>query len=494
MTTPVSAPFAFEGWRFPVLHFGSIKGKIFVVFAVTILSTAALTGLNHWNLALVMERMLLSESYDDLLNNILEVRRFEKNYLIYGDVRSIVESNSYLDRIDELAGSLRGDLVDVVGRADFERFVGALKEYRACVVRVGPGESVPRDRLRVLGKELLDAAERFRRIKRERIHDSIQRTAMLPFAFLAIVLLLMILVIKLIANGLLRPLNAIRDMTGVVARGDFSPIHYDGVPLEEMAGLIDAFNRMARELESNQEDLLQARKIAAIGTFTAGIAHELNNPINNISLTAEAFVEEYGDNVNEDGREMLRDIMSQSERAADIVKNLLDFSRTESPVFECLQPRQVLLSTVNLVKNQVHVAGQRLEFDVPDDLPCVQGNLRNLQQVFTNLLMNAIQATPPGGLIRVEADWDEENDQVRMRVTDSGPGVPVGIRQQIFEPFFSTKAVGKGTGLGLAVSYSLVKRHGGRIEVHGEEGGGAEFCVLLPASERSGSSRDGGAA
>jgi nitrogen fixation/metabolism regulation signal transduction histidine kinase len=100
----------------------------------------------------------------------------------------------------------------------------------------------------------------------------------------------MILVIKLIANGLLRPLNAIRDMTGVVARGDFSPIHYDGVPLEEMAGLIDAFNRMARELESNQEDLLQARKIAAIGLY-GRIAHEQNNPITTSRSHADAFVE-----------------------------------------------------------------------------------------------------------------------------------------------------------------------------------------------------------
>ncbi len=491
MISVASVLSASVGRLFRHLHFGSIKGKIFVVFAVTILSTAALTGLNHWNLSLVMERMLLSESYDDLLNNILEVRRFEKNYLIYEDVGSIAESNAYLDRIDGLSGSLRGDLTDVVGAADFGRFVIDLKEYRECVARVAAGESAPQDRLRVLGKELLDSAERFRRIKRERIHDSIQRTAMLPFAFLAIVLLLMILVIKLIANGLLRPLDAIRDMTGVVARGDFSPIHYDGVPLEEMAGLIDAFNRMARELESNQEDLLQARKIAAIGTFTAGIAHELNNPINNISLTAEAFAEEYGNSVSKEGREMLRDIMSQSERAADIVKNLLDFSRTESPVFECLRPGRILSSTVNLVKNQVHVAGQRLEFDVPDDLPCVQGNLRNLQQVFTNLLLNAIQATPSGGLIRVGADWDEANGQVRMRVTDSGPGVPVGIRQQIFEPFFSTKEVGKGTGLGLAVSYSLVKRHGGRIEVHGEAGQGAEFRVLLPVSKRPGAAREG---
>jgi signal transduction histidine kinase len=258
------------------------------------------------------------------------------------------------------------------------------------------------------------------------------------------------------------------------------PISYDGVRLEEVSGLIDAFNRMARELEANQEDLLQARKIAALGTFTAGIAHELNNPINNIALTAESFDEEYGERIDEDGREMLRDILSQSERAADIVKNLLDFSRTESPTFQCLPPAQILSSTISLVRNQAHVAGILLELNVEKDLPCVQGNLRNLQQVFTNLLLNAIQATPAGGRIDVTARLDREERQVRMSVQDSGPGVPANIRQQIFEPFFSTKEVGKGTGLGLAVSYSIVKRHGGRIEVHGEEGQGAEFVVLLP--------------
>lgn len=479
---------------FRQIHFSSIKGKIFIVFAVAFLSTGALTALNYWNLSTVMERMVLSEHYDDLLNNILEMRRFEKNYLIYGSRLSFTEISANMDAIDGLIDMLREDLPGLVGAQEFADFKQTAGAYRNCIIELtspasrhaGTDAPSPLDRddqlrnLRSLGKVLTDSAERYRKIKRARIHDTIQRTSMLPFAFLAIVLLLMVLLIKLISSGLLRPLDVIREMTSVVARGDFKPISYDGVRLEEVAGLIDAFNRMAHELEANQEDLLQARKIAAIGTFTAGIAHELNNPINNIALTAESFDEEYGERIDEDGREMLRDILSQSERAADIVKNLLDFSRTESPTFQCLPPGQILSSTISLVRNQAHVAGIQLELELEDDLPCVQGNLRNLQQVFTNLLLNAIQATPAGGRIDVSARLDREERQVHMSVLDNGPGVPTDIRQQIFEPFFSTKEVGKGTGLGLAVSYSIVKRHGGRIEVHGEEGQGAEFVVVLP--------------
>jgi len=482
------------------VHFNSIKGKIFVVFLVAFLSTSALTGLNYWNLSTVMERMVLSEHYDDLLNNILEMRRFEKNYLIYGSRLSFKEISANMDAIDELISALKDDLPILVGEKEFKKFKETAQAYRDCIIELAASHPVnmdfggatqsgdqndsKRQNFRTLGKILTDAAEHYRKIKRERIHNTIQRTSMLPFAFLAIVLLLMILLIKLISTGLLRPLDVIRDMTSVVAKGDFKPILYDGVRLEEVAGLMDAFNRMARELAANQEDLLQARKIAAIGTFTAGIAHELNNPINNIALTAESFGEEYGDKVDDEGREMLRDILSQSERAADIVKNLLDFSRTESPTLQCLPPARILSSTLSLIRNQIHVAGLQLELDVSDDLPCVMGNLRNMQQVFTNLLLNAIQASPAGGRIKVGAGLDEDGRQVRISVLDSGTGVPKNIRQQIFEPFFSTKEVGKGTGLGLAVSYSIVKRHRGHIEVLGEEGQGAEFVVYLPVPEK----------
>ncbi len=220
---------------------------------------------------------------------------------------------------------------------------------------------------------------------------------MLPFAFFFILLPLMTLVLWLISHGLLRPLDVIVETTQLVGRGDFSPIKYEGVRLEEISGLIEAFNSMAHELQSNQEDLLQARKIAAIGTFTAGIAHELNNPINNIVLTSEALTEEHSEVMDADCREMIQDIISQAERAADIVKNLLDFSRTEHPSLSKIAPSLILDSSIKLVKNQFRIEQIKLEIAIGKNLPFIFGNMVNLQQVFTNLLLNAIQATPQGG-------------------------------------------------------------------------------------------------
>jgi two-component system NtrC family sensor kinase len=279
----------------------------------------------------------------------------------------------------------------------------------------------------------------------------------------------------------LKPLDAVLSATQRVARGDFRPIDLENKQLQEIDCLVGAFNRMSRELEVNQEDLLQARKIAALGTFTAGIAHELNNPINNIALTAESVVEQYNQRLDAEGREMLNDILSQTERAAEIVKNLLDFSRTERPEFSSLKPGEVLDATLNLVKNQIRMAGLKLRTTVARELPLIRGNLRNLQQIFMNLLLNAIQATPHGGTIAVSvAAWSPEF--VCFQVSDTGSGIPEQIRQQIFEPFFSTKRVGQGTGLGLSVVYSLVKRHGGRIESANREEGGAVFSVYLPVA------------
>lgn len=462
------------------LHLRSIKGKIFIIFAVTFLSIAALTALNSWNLSMLRTRMVLSERYDDLLNNILELRRFEKNFLIYADPRNLTESQDYLDRIDTLVADLAQDLPQLAGKSSFADFQATLLDYRKLVDRIGEGDQATPELLRSLGKNLTDAADRFREIKRTRIHATIARTSVLPFAFFVILLSLMALMLWLISQGLLKPLDVVMETTRLVGRGDFRPIRYQGVRLEEISGLIEAFNRMAEELENNQEDLIQARKIAAIGTFTAGIAHELNNPINNIALTAESFKEEYGDKMDGNFVEMISDIIGQAERAADIVKNLLDFSRTENPVFSKLAPAQILTSTIGLVKNQFKMLGVHLETSVARDLPLISGNLGNLQQVFTNLLLNAIQASPPGGRIGMHVDRAPAPGYIRFTIEDSGPGIPAEIQHKIFEPFFSTKEVGKGTGLGLAVSYSIIKRHGGRIELFSEAGRGARFTVLLP--------------
>ncbi len=464
----------------------SIRGQIFTVFAVTFISLAALTLLNLWNLSTVKSRLFLGERYFDLLDDILEVRRFEKNYLFYGDLASLKEGRDYLKQIDSLVSNLSGDIINITDRKTFEEFRSALGDYEHTLedYENKGGAASNREQIRLHGKELTDFADQFQKIKRERIRKAIVRVSILPFAFLGIFLLLMLLVMRLISLGLIRPLQVLQTTIQDVARGNYNPTSYDGPHTDEMHGLIGAFNKMARDLQANQEHLLQAGKIAALGTFTAGIAHEINNPLNNISLTAETFLEEYADSLGPEARELIDDILTQSERAGDIVRNLLDFSRTERPAFSTIEAGEIVRSTVALVKNQFTISGIKLDLEIPDDLPPVSGDLRTLQQVFMNLLLNAIQAMPGEGTITVSVAA-QHPDFIRFDVRDTGAGMKPETIQHIFEPFFTTKSVGCGTGLGLAVAWSIVKRHGGRIEVKSEIGAGTVFTVLLPAAARN---------
>jgi len=461
------------------VFFNSIKGKILTLFLVAFLVACGLTLLNVWTLSAVRNRLNLSERYDDLFNSILEARRFEKNLLIYGGGENQREGMLYLDKAELAVAGLAEDIGRVSGPASLETFRRTLNQYRHEFATLGDAQAPEKESVRTTGKLLVGMAEELIATKRERIHKTIFQVSLLPFAYLGIFLVFMAILIKVIANSLLKPLGMIGQITARVAKGDFSPVDSGGHHhIEEVAGLLDALNRMALELTANQENLLQARKIAALGTLTAGIAHEINNPINNIMISAESLLETHGEAMDDEGREVVSDILSQAERAGEIVRNLLDFSRTEKAQFSALAPDVVVKSSLALLRNQILVSGLSMEVDVPHGLDLVSGNLRHLQQVFLNLLQNAIAATPQGG--QIEVSGQDAGEFVRLSVRDTGSGINPESLPHIFEPFYTTKEVGKGTGLGLAVTYSIIKRHGGRIEVESAPGKGTAFHVLLP--------------
>jgi signal transduction histidine kinase len=461
------------------VFFNSIKGKIFTLFVVAFLAACGLTLLNVWTLAAVRERLHLSERYDDLSSAILEARRYEKNLVIYGGAENLREGMAYLDRAEAALNDLGEDIARVAGPEALEGFRRTLGHYRQDFTALVPGQEAGKDGARLSGKGLVDQAEELIALRRARIHKTIFEVSLVPFAYLAIFLVFMVILIRVIAKSLLRPLGLVRNIAGRVAKGDFSPVDDGGGRhIVEVAGLLEALDRMALELAANQEDLLQARKMAALGTLTAGVAHEINNPLNNIALSAESLIETHGDALDDDAREIAGDILAQADRAGEIVRNLLDFSRSEKARFSPLDPAVVVKSSAALFKNQLLLSGLELRLELPPGLPAVAGSLRHLQQVFLNLLQNAAQATPPGGHITVSGRAD--GDFVRLAVRDDGRGIAPEDLDHIFEPFFTTKDVGQGTGLGLAVTYSIVKRHGGRIEVESEPGKGATFVVCLP--------------
>lgn len=461
----------------------SIKGQIFIIFTATFISLVGLTLLNFWSLSSVKASLLRGERYYDLLNNILEVRRFEKNFLLYHDMESLREGAEYLEKIDSLSSELSRDIIRVTDKTSFDNFLANLKTYENDIDLYARGmtNGLKNEEIRLAGKAMVDFSEHLLATKKLLVHRALFRASFLPFAFLAICLLLTMLVIKLISQGLLKPLKALHHTIRRVAKGDFSPAPYMELHPHEISRLIRAFNRMAHEIETNHKDLLHAKKIAALGTFTAGIAHELNNPINNISLTAETFVENHFESMDDDAKELMNDILDQAERAGDIVRNLLDFSRSENPDFSDLDAVNIAASTAALVKNQTRLAGITIKYDIQDNLPAVRGNLRNLQQVFMNLFLNAVHVMREGDALIVRVSEDPPCF-VRFDVEDTGCGIDSEILERIFEPFYTTKSVGQGVGLGLSVSYSIIMRHGGKIEARSEKGKGSVFSVFLPVS------------
>jgi len=432
--------------------------------------------------------MVLSERFSDLANNILEVRRFEKNIFLYYDKDSVREVISYLEQSDELVEELSADIIRIGGEKRYSEFRQNLSAYHEKLKRlklnIGEVAGINQDRMRSEGKSMVDFVNELIKIKRNKIHKTIYRISLLPFAFLGIFILVTILFSIFISSRLFYPLSLLKKKTKEVGSGDFTPISFKDPHNDEISGLIRAFNLMATALETNQENLVQSRKMAALGTFTAGIAHELNNPINNISLTAETFLDEYSEGLDSEGKEMLLDIIAQVERANDIVRNLLDFSRTEESSFSDLDIKDVINSTVKLIKNQIKFSGIKLNVMLNPDLPQIKGNFRSLQQVFLNLLINANQAMSGGGSIEIKA-YPESSRFVEIDVTDTGPGIPSEALEKIFEPFYTTKSIGTGVGLGLSVTYSLIKNHGGTIKVNSEVGRGTTFSVFIPSKTKS---------
>lgn len=466
----------------------TIRGRIVAVFVTCLAFVVILTGFYYWNLFSIERRLAIAENFEDLFNDILEIRRYEKNFLFYKDRDSLNQNISYIGETKEITAKLAVDIAKVIGEEELQRFRSNLDSYKGMMEEnqeriEGEASQIEVEKIRATGKELVDFSQNLLRIKRGRIHRALKRTLSIPIAFATSLVLLIALIFQLVVKNILKPLALIQRTTEDVAKGNYTPIPYEEGRRDEISELIAAFNKMAGEIESRQEEVVQSRKIAAIGTFTSGVAHELNNPINNIYLTAETLLEEYTDLSDAEANELMLDILNQADRAADIVKNLLDFSRSERPSFTDLSIAAVIDSTVKLVKNQIMVAGIGLERNLPEVVPDIRGNLRNLQHVFLNLLLNAIQAMPGGGSIEIAVSQDS-SDYIRVDVKDTGTGIKPENLEHIFDPFFTTKGVGRGTGLGLSVTYSIVKAHGGYIEVGSEVNVGTTFSVFLPVEER----------
>ncbi len=302
---------------------------------------------------------------------------------------------------------------------------------------------------------------------------------MLSMATLASLALILV-----VTNLVLKPIGRIIAMSHRVVDGDLTArVEID--PPGEMGELCRAVDGMAEAVCQREERLklatsrqiTQSEKLASIGRLASGIAHEINNPLTSILTFAHLLREK--EPIDEQDMEDLDLIIHETKRAADIVQGLLDFARERPAVKEPLSLNDVVRRTVRLIRNQKLFRGVTIEEQLSSDLPAVNGDTNRLQQVVLNLCLNAREAMEDGGTIHIGTRTKE--GQVILEVRDTGHGIKPEDLEQVFEPFFSTKPVGQGTGLGLSVTYGIVDQHSGRIEVDSEEGTGTTFTVLLPS-------------
>ena len=314
-----------------------------------------------------------------------------------------------------------------------------------------------------------------------------------------------------------RPVKALERGTERLAAGDLGyqiEVHSN----DEIGELASSFNGMSRQLQAEHtenvawthtleqrveqktrelkrahEHALHTEKMASIGKMAAVLAHEINNPLSGILTYAKLLRKWTGreempaDDAGRRRRQEICDsldlIASESRRCGDLVKNLLTFSRTTPMNLQPANLNQVVDRSLRLVQHQLDLAGIQVQQQLDPDLPPVLCDAAQIEQVILALVMNALDALPQGGNLWITTSSSREPDHVRIVVRDDGSGIPPEILPRIFEPFLTTKETGRGVGLGLAISHSILERHNGNIEVQSEVGRGTTFTVTLPWDE-----------
>ncbi len=467
----------------------SIKARLTLMFFVFFLISAVVSVAAMFMLSMINDRVRFVSLADKFANEIQSVRRSEKNYFLYGS--DLTEVRQHLDSAYVILDQAALELGHVVGRAEISSLRDYLTSYQRLVdtfLVLGGGAGFKESAefqqkaqsLRGYGSKLLELSLDISRKERLLISNTIGKAKQVQIALLVVLLAFSVFIASYISRHIISRLGRLMEATQHFASGNFLPITPRRKYKDEFSHLAIALNHMMFELDRRQNILVETHKLRAIGNLTAGIAHELNNPLNNIILTSEMMKDGYQDWTDEEIRDMINDLVTQGQRAQQVVKNLLDFARESETTMEYLYIDKLIDETIRLSRNQIKISKIEIREEIADNLPPIYGDRKLLIQVFLNLLLNAIDAMPNGGVVTVRVEEEKKTGFLSIHISDTGVGIPSHILSSIFTPFFTTKPTGRGTGLGLAVSKGIIEKHGGSIEVESRVGEGTTFTVHLP--------------
>lgn len=464
----------------------NLRQKVIIGVAFCIAIIAAISILSYMNLAEIEKKINFVENAIDLSNSILEIRRHEKNFLLYGQPQSLQENLNYIQHVFDVLSLWSPKTKQFKGYVYIEQIQKELGSYRSIIKqiqeylagnRAGRIQSMA-EPLRESGKILVELSEKLIKFEKDSILSITRILKTQIFTSLIILLTFSALFIPLVFNLIIQPLRLIEETTRRIAVGNFTRIP-PAKTKDETERVIQAFNHMVDELEKRQEQLLQAKKLSSLGVLTSGVAHQLNNPLNNIYSSCMILIEEMGEADEAFTRKLLANIEQEVLRAKDIVKGLLEFAREKEFLLKPSPLVEVVNRAIRLISSQVPT-GVEISSHIPSDLVLLLDSQR-MQQVFLNLLENALHAIQePPGRIRISAQPDPHSNEAIIQFQDDGMGIPEANLGRIFDPFFTSKDAGTGTGLGLSIVYGIIQKHGGSIHVESQEGRGTRFTIRLP--------------
>jgi two-component system NtrC family sensor kinase len=488
----------------------SIRQKITFGYYVILVIIVGLSIFTFIELRFMEKKIMLGEAISEFFDTTLEIRRFEKNYFLYNQESDYYENIEYVKKARELLEknikgfkTIASPLQISFLENDLNLYKELIEEYAGLNRRHNIQKTILEGKIRKTGKDIITAAEDISKTERRNLQVMLYNSQSILIFSIISLSLLGIAIGQVLSRMVVRPLKQLENSMEVIAEGKFESIQIRSKD-REIVSLTNAFNKMLRELELRQRHLVQSEKLTSLGTLLSGVAHELNNPLSNISTSCEILKEEIEDAHMEYKKDLLLQIEEQTDRARNIVRSLLEFSRDKEFKKEKIPLKTLFEETIRFVKGQVPTKVS-IGIDMPDDI-FIFADKQRIQQAFLNLIKNAIESIADEGTVsiraqkrraidKIEAETEIynylkyrgkctlEEDTVDIEIRDTGEGIPHELLSKVFDPFFTTKDVGKGSGLGLFIVHEIIEEHDGCIAVDSEVGKGTTFLIRLPIKE-----------
>ncbi|MFZ5510551.1 MAG: sensor histidine kinase [Pseudomonadota bacterium] len=485
--------------------FGSLRSKITLGYVALGALFIGLTVFAFARLEAIERQVAKQRAISAFLDTVRDVRNLEKSLFQYRKQADYKESMRQLANGISLLGAYRPEFQELAPPERIQGLQNKLENHGRLLtefwqlVRTKPAQAKDMEEpIRESRADFFVDAEDLSRNADRALADELRRYRWSLIASVAAVALVVLAAGHLLARRIAKPLKEMERSMVAIANGQLRQLEFRTAD-KEIASLSAAFNHMLEELQARQRDMVRSEKLASLGTMLSGVAHELNNPLSNISTSTQILLEELEQPNAAYQKELLVQIDDQTERARRIVSTLLEFARDRAFRRERVSLREMLEETLRLFGGQLP-GSIAIRLEVPESL-VMHADKQRMQQVFLNLIKNAVEASPSGGEVCVRAapfgpyeKPDEFTNAMHERfaglcegvagvdieISDQGQGIAQDVLPRIFDPFFSTKDVGKGVGLGLFVVHEIITEHGGCITADSAAGEGTRFFIRLP--------------